>query len=296
MLRAARMLVLSVCLVACVREDVPDEARVNGPRILAVLAEPPEAAPGEPVHLRALFVDGTGPRTAASVRWALCQTPRSLRENTSVSAACAERDERPLSAHELELDALIPRDACARFGSETALGERPLDPDHSGGYYQPLRLSVDDLPTAIVRQRIVCPLANAPIDVTQRFNQRYTPNRAPAIAALRAVHGAEELSFEALPAHSALELQLTFAEDARETYPLYDALHGQLDSARERLEVRWYVTRGALAHASDAPSGETAENVLSTQATGSKSWLWLIVRDDRGGVSALEQPLRIVDD
>lgn len=281
----AHIVLITGWLSACAREDATNEARVSGPRILAVLADPAEAAPGEQVHYRALLVAADGPHTGTRVRWSLCQTPRAQRENGSVSAACADRDEQPLETHELELDAIIPRDACARFGSETALGQRPLDPDHTGGYYQPLRLSVDDLPSTIVRQRITCPLSNAPIDVAQRFNQRYTPNQAPAIAALRIFLGDEELSADALPAHAKVRLELTLAQEAREIYPLYDALHGRLGTAREQLDVRWYTTSGEL----------SSDNELSTPGAGA-FWLWLVVRDDRGGVSALEQPVRVIAD
>jgi hypothetical protein len=287
--------VLGTLWFACVQADDTRSYLVQEPRILAVLADPAEAAPGESVHFQALWVDEMGPVEDARVRWALCSTPRALTENTSVAQVCAESDEQPLSERSLLLDTAIPRDACARFGSETSLGQRPTDPDHSGGYYQPLRLTADGLRPTIIRQRILCPLANAPIDVARRFNERYVPNSAPTLAALSLFADGEQVAAEALPASTAVALRLELADAARESYPLYDSRSGALSTRPEVLRAQWFSTRGELAHDDSEIPALSAENVLTTPEPGSQLWLWIVVRDDRGGVSVHSAQLRIVE-
>lgn len=288
---AALSVVLGALACGCVQDDPTRNYLVSEPRILAVLAEPAEALPGDAVHFRAVWVDRSGPVVDGRVRWSFCVTPRALSENTPVSRACASTDEAPLSARTLELDTRIPRDACARFGTETALGMRPADPDHSGGYYQPLRVSTEDLTTSVVRARILCPLANAPIDVARRFNEDYVPNAAPSIVGLTLSMNGEELAPDALPAEATVTLQLSLGDDARERYLRYSARSGELDTLPEVLSAEWFVTRGELDQDQAEIRALTAENVLSTPEPDSELWLWIVVRDDRGGVSIHEQVL-----
>lgn len=280
---------------ACVADDVTRDAYIQAPRILAVVAEPAEAAPGDEVSFRALVVAPEGPVAAARWHWSFCLTPRALTENSSVSKVCATSDEKPLAGRDAELQAVIPEDACARFGSETSLGLRPLDPDHSGGYYQPLRLSASELRTTIVRQRILCPLANAPIDVAIRFAQSYVANTNPSLEGLRLTTEDGEVAAAALPAHTKVALAVEVADDARESYPLYDALSGELSTRTETLRARWFVTQGELALDESDVSGRETNNELTTPEAGSALWLWVVVRDDRGGVSVLEQALTVSD-
>ncbi len=100
----------------------------------------------------------------------------------------------------------------------------------------------------------------------------------------------------ALPANQAATLQPCPADCAKpkgctgaERYLVLDPLTHQLHAAREAVRVAWYATAGALA---DACTGRTPED--QTPSTGTSwvapavpgpVWLWLVVRDDRGGVS-----------
>ncbi len=64
------MLVLAGCL-----EDLPRPSKVDSLRVLAVRAEPPEAAPGDSVKLTALVVDPTGKGRPLTMRWSACLIP-----------------------------------------------------------------------------------------------------------------------------------------------------------------------------------------------------------------------------
>jgi hypothetical protein len=93
----------------------------------------------------------------------------------------------------------IPDVACRQFGPETPeamMGQpagRPVDPDPTGGYYQPLRLFVTtpggDV-TAIAETRLACGLASASPDQEAEFNARYRANANPVVDALSIAGGA----------------------------------------------------------------------------------------------------------
>ena len=68
----ARLLtVIAVWLGCGCSEDLQRQSEVTGLRLLAMAAEPPEAAPAEPVIVQALWSDPPGPDTP-SFRWSVC--------------------------------------------------------------------------------------------------------------------------------------------------------------------------------------------------------------------------------
>ena len=72
MRRAAALALL--CLTACEGPAFDEPSRVRGARVLAVIAEPPEAAPGQDVTLRVLSALAPG----ATVEWSLDASPAAL--------------------------------------------------------------------------------------------------------------------------------------------------------------------------------------------------------------------------
>ena len=70
---------------------------------------------------------------------------------------------------------------------------RPVDPDPTGGYYQPVRLIAPkeggDL-VGVGETRLACGLAGATPDVLEAFQGRYHANINPAVASLGVVGGA----------------------------------------------------------------------------------------------------------
>lgn len=292
-LRRALLASLSSVALACVADVESEPSRISAPRLIAVLSEPAEVEPGQEVHYRALLVSAEGPSDAPDARWAYCTTPRALSENTSVAKACAVSDELPLATRGLELDARVPRDACARFGSESSGSERPHDPDHTGGYYQPLRLSTEGVPSTVLRQRILCPLANAPIDVAQEFARNYVVNEPPAITHLTLRVDGAPVRDDTLRPETRIELTLTLAEDAHEQYPHYLPGSGALETRHEAISAQWFSSGGTLAEATSEVPESQAQNALDTPAAAGDFWLWVVVRDERGGVSALERRLTV---
>jgi hypothetical protein len=95
----------------------------------------------------------------------------------------------------------MPFEACTLFGPITPpvakdqLPIRPRDPDITGGYYLPVRVSLwipeplrrpgmagEDTLVGFELERIACGLANAPPGITRDFNATYTSNQNPHLA------------------------------------------------------------------------------------------------------------------
>lgn len=262
---------LLLALAGCAPAFDADPARVEGPRVLAVRAEPAEAAPGEGVALEALVVGAEAPPA-----WAWCTAPRPAAEPRVAAAACLTGDAaalRPLGAGPT-LEAAVPADACARFGSDpppAPPGEpppRPADPDATGGYHQPLRVTVDGGPATLARVRLRCALPGAPVAVARRYAAEARPNAHPTLT-----------DFAVVPAGDALRLIARWPEAAAETYLRYDATTGTLDEAAEVLTATVYVDGGAV----EAPR-RTATTLEVRWTPGDGAHAWVVLRDDRGGV------------
>jgi hypothetical protein len=286
-MRKCALVPLVVCTGGCLLESNQVERQLSAPTVLAIEADPAEAPPGTPVKLRAVVASPEGPVETDAVRWSFCRTPRPLSENGAVSARCATENELPQPGRALEAELVLPADGCVRFGPETAAGLRPTDPDASGGYYQPLRVSVPDARATVQRLRLRCALANAPIATVQEFAARYRDNGAPG---QRGIRLAETDALRAVVG-SRVELQLALEPDAHEHYVHYDPARGLVER-EETLRVRWYVSAGALADESP-PGPEHASARWSAPHAPGTAWVWAVLGDDRGGLSVATAEIEV---
>lgn len=134
---------------------------------------------------------------------------------------------------------------------------------------------------ALHRHRVQCALADAPLAVAQRFQREYQRNRAPGILELQAA-GA---FVERLSAGQPVELQLALAPDAAEEYLVYDRREAHLVSRVEQLEVRWFASAGEVQTDETVPAAGRVAVLWTAPASPGSAWIWVVVRDERGGVS-----------
>lgn len=267
-------------------------AEIDRPRVLAIVAEPAEVEPGEPTTLRALVAAPDGALADAPLDWSICTAPRPLAAATPVAQAClddaATRIPLGLTAAGAAVPVTVPRDACARFGSEPpppALDQPPtraVDPDPTGGYYQPVRaglLGDDDGAVAIGFVRLRCALPAAPAELARRFAADYAANRNPVIRAARPTASAA----------AGATVELVVALDAAETYLRYDGRAVQLVDAVERRAVAWFADRGEVDAAVTTLTSEqeTATVRWRAPSTSGAAHLWAVARDDRGGLATI---------
>ena len=174
---------------------------VSEPTVLTVRSDPPEAATTSDVEFTALYVDGAGAIASAPVSWAFCTARNPLANLGPVNPECLEASGSwfvPVGVG-LQASGAIPDNACRQFGPDVPQpmpGQpqgRPVDPDSTGGYYQPVRVLAPGTTgpsITIGNTRLSCGLANAIGNVSVVFAERYHVNTNTAVASLSASGGA----------------------------------------------------------------------------------------------------------
>jgi hypothetical protein len=336
---AAVALALFALLPACVPELDDRSFLVTGPSLLAITSTPAEAAPPAAITYRALYVDENGPRSA-DLSWAFCVARQALTDSGTVSPDCLapSGDSLTLIGSGPSATGPLPSDSCRLFGPDppdavTGMpAGRPVDPDPTGGFYQPVRLLVSDAGDVytIGATRIACGLAGGTATVSSEFAMRYRDNENPAVASLSLVRasgttritpdvpgalpGATVMRGESVTLHATWaacpttpicgdgicgidETAMSCPADCTtpvgctgsEQYLLYDLATSSLVAQREVITVAWYATGGTLA---DDTSGRdqseadmpSLDNPWVAPTAAGEVRLWLVVRDDRGGV------------
>lgn len=316
--------------LACVPELAGDLSRVDEARVLAARAEPAEAAPGEQVTLTALWADASGTLAEAPIAWSLCSARRPLAELGPIARACLEaggEDLVPLGTGR-SVQAIVPDDACRRFGPEPPVGTpdqpagRPVDPDPSGGYYQPVLLAPPGDARALLQLRIACGLAGATQAQAAEFRRSYQRNRAPTIAGLGRAGEPELPEGAPLVVDAGEEVDLrvrwpTCPEDpvcgdglctqgegegacpgdcegapgcgGAETYLRFDPAALELRAQRESIRAAWYASGGGFEVASVGRGGDeretTMDNTWSAPDDPGPATIWVVLRDERGGIA-----------
>ena len=193
LIRGAVVGLLLATAVGCVPTFDDNLPLVNEPIVLSVQSEPAEAAPNQQVQLTGLVatpdVDGAAP----SLTWGLCIARKPLTELGPVNPVC-------IQAPKLAPDAIVslgsgqtvtarvPMDACRLFGPslpEPMNGEpagRPVDPDPTGGYYQPVGVTLNATGvTSLGAVRIFCPPSGLDQEQAAAFNANYRNNQNPTL-------------------------------------------------------------------------------------------------------------------
>lgn len=337
-LRPSRILPIA-CLVAsaCAPELEVDLSRIDRPRVIALIASPAEAEPGESVTLRALVATPTGSDAQAELDWALCLARRPLAELGPVAPACLDPNAGPEQLTALgrasEVTAELPSDACRRFGSEPPASEpgeptgRVVDPDATGGYFQPIlaRPRGDEGEPgelAIVGVRLACGLAGATAAQSAEHTARYQRNVAPRVVEFGLREGPSIVA-----AGERVELRVSWADcpstpqcgdglcsldeaatcnedcttlagcEGAETHVFFDPLALSLATRREAIGVTWYASAGEL---DEARTGRASDDELAFADNGwvapdepGPVYLWVVLRDDRGGVGVGELTVEV---
>jgi hypothetical protein len=351
--RLASMIVLTAAsLLASCTPELDDRAfQITGPRLLAIAATPAEAEPKAEVTFRALYVDPTGERSGGDLAWAFCTARKPLTEQGTVSSACVLEsgpDLTPLGSG-ASIAGALPDDGCRLFGPDRpapVAGEpvgRAVDPDPSGGFYQPVRLRVRDgagaVSTAIGAARLACGISGATPEQSVDFGQRYRHNESPAISALTIERagssatiapdspGAEvgatvargeqitlRAAWAACPTAPACGDGVCGADEnaagceadcktptgcqGSEQYAWFDPEARVVSLRREAIRVAWFTTAGALdadtsGLAEEEADGHSADNAWTAPSEAGEARIWLVVRDDRGGVGWQSYRVRV---
>jgi hypothetical protein len=295
--RAAGALVLVVVSAGCSDALEQRLTIVDRPRVLAITTQPPEVLPGASVTTTALVAGPDGPLDVAPT-WSLCTAPKPPTEDNAVADGCLGDAVIDLGAAPA-ITVGIPSDACRTYGPDVAsTGFRPRDPDATGGYYQPIRAATPGVELAFAFARITCDLTNAPGELAEAYKTSYVANTNPALAGL-AIDGVvvDPTRVPELAADREVTLTASWAASSVEAFLYFDPASRELVTRHEAMRVSWFATGGALAvDASALAEDDPATAVTTTWRTPSRpgpAWIWLVLRDSRGGLATATFELAI---
>jgi hypothetical protein len=306
---------------------------VTTARVLAVRSEndagEAEFGAGESFDMTALYIDALGVVSPSPLKWAFCNDPKPLAELGPVSPQCLDFIGgwfMPLGVGN-QVQASMPETACQLFGPEAVSPQqRPVDPDPTGGYYQPVQLLAPGSAAPMItidEARIVCTLASPSPDVRAQFKMQYLRNRNPAIASMGVVDAGAwaSTSDENAPRNRVtvgqrVDLEVTWRQcdapatpdggagpaeyapcDGAEHYLLLDTASQALVDQREAIAVAWYATGGVF----DVDrSGRAGDELVTSSDNGWKApsvagpvTMWVVLRDERGGAGWQEYDIDV---
>jgi hypothetical protein len=300
--------------------------------LLAVAASPAEAEPGAEVELTALWVDADGPRIDDALAWSLCTARRALAETGPVATACLDGADGATDAIDVapSVTATLPDEACRLFGPDPPPAEpgepqgRPVEPDRTGGYYQPVVVDADG-EQAVLGVRLDCGVAGATQAQAAELRRRHRANVPPRVESLAQGRGDDARAIEdgavlRVSAGETIDLRVrwsdcaqtptcgdgacTLDEDAdtcaeectegagcggAEWYARFDPIALEPVDTREAIGVAWYATGGEFdaartGRAADDPA-RSSDNAWTAPSGAGRVTMWIVLRDDRGGAS-----------
>jgi hypothetical protein len=290
---------LLVAAGACIPQLGPNDALITSTRILAIRADPAEAAPGAKVTFMAFVAGPDGTVTDAGVDWDFCTAPKPITEDNVVSNECLGSSALVAAGEGPSVTAPTPADGCSIFGPDvSSSGLRPRDPDSTGGYYQPLRADLTGTDSAFELARIHCDLANANAAQAAAFAAAYTLNLNPTLLPLTATIAGVPASLTTIPAGARVELEASWPAASAETFAYFDPVSQTLTTQREAMQVAWYTSTGSLdTESTGRASGDmstTTDDGWDAPSTTGTVHLWIVLRDSRGGVDFAETDVTVV--
>lgn len=193
----------AISAAGCVPTFDDELSTVTESKLLAISAEPAEAAPGDTVTLSALVATPTGDDTPPQLSWGLCLARKPLTELGPVNPVCLQGPGTEPSDVVTALGAgdsvpaTLPMNACRLFGPslpEAMNGQpagRPVDPDPTGGFYQPVSVTLAETKaTSLGDVRIFCPPSGLDQDQAADFNANYRRNQNPTLSEIELVDSA----------------------------------------------------------------------------------------------------------
>ena len=193
-LKLSALVAVTALATGCVPTFDDNLSTLHEPTLLAIQAEPAEAAPGEAVQLTALVASPDADYTPPEPTWGMCIARKPLTELGPVNPVCVQAPSgAPASILALgdgaSVSATLPMDACRLFGPslpEPMNGEpagRPVDPDPTGGFYQPVGVTLPDTRvTSLGAVRVFCAPSGLDQEQAAKFNGSYRRNQNPELA------------------------------------------------------------------------------------------------------------------
>lgn len=294
--RVIAIVAIAIAATGCIGPLDPASI-VKTPRILAIVADRPEAAPGEDVAFTAMISIPEDVPRPLSLRWRVCLDAESVLDETGFAVdvpgppTCDEATtavDAPFRVDGTRTDALVEqlRGFAMLGGFDPALFEAVL---FTAGLAYVVDLEVLDAEGTV---RVAGYKRGA---ITLRMPPTTNPP-APAFRVGEASVAATEVPFACAPLGDAItvppdvdvELEPLLPdgateEDWLETFPIFDYTGG-LTVGSENAYYTWYATDGSLSEETTQPPN--LATTWHTPAVPGPYTLWLVIRDGHLGTSA----------
>lgn len=278
--------------------DFDPPSLVKGPRLLAVVVEPPEAAPGEDVVFRPLVASPDAPLTVAvrvdlSVRALAAGAGQAIGEQAEPIALGWDGEVAVLDGRETAraIDALLGQLGEALPGTAEHVVRLVYE---EVGLPVTVELELRDARGAVVLEGF------KRFFLTPRAERTTNPPGPRFAIGERWVSASSGDPFACEPEAEAPEVRagevVVLAPDPDdeawlETYPALD-LEGEVIEGRESAFYSWYATAGSFSFAVTRPPEREVEWTAPDEAGDYP--LWLVVRDGHLGTSACRATVRVL--
>ena len=200
---AARFAIVVPVLAGCKPDLIGRPSVVDSPQVIAIRSTPAEAQAQQQVTYDVMVAQPLDDTTAPAFDWALCLASKPLATTGPIAESClapSGPDLQHLGSSQV-VTATLPSDDCQLFGPTPPAQKpgqpavRPVDPDTTGGYYQPVRLlaqyASSDSQYDVGVTRISCGIESGATQAqTVEFAQNYRPNQNPGISQITFTTGA----------------------------------------------------------------------------------------------------------
>jgi hypothetical protein len=293
--RAALLVLLP--LSAC--DSFKPASLVEGLRVLAIRAEPAEVGSGEQATLRARIADLRDTGDPIEIEWALCT--KRAKVGVEVDPDCFDADSAPY---------LTPLPTMADGSTLLTMPELTIEsfglPDASGGFYVPVRMRAHSGASHLVafhrlrwkagfQQPNGNPTAEG-IAYVPTGSDGELPDMGQTVEPQPLVEG---VPLE-LPRGGKLRLRASAVAGSAEGYTTVvgDPRKLMTMDVTEQLRFFWYASAGELdpdVTGEERPDAilDTAELAESLDARDGLVDLWLVVREERGGIDSLHRQIRL---
>lgn len=273
-MRASILSLATLSLLSAGCDDPTDpQWKIEGFRVIAVQADPPEVGPDGVVQLTSVDHDSEG--RPVTYEWSVCL----FSFGSASNFACVDEQlsfeldsTAPTATLDLSPDGIGLRALYEAFGPVPGLGGQP----------QTLETGFD-----IYVHLVATPEGGPPLSTYKRLAVRDgdRPNRNPGLAALLVDDDPAGVEFEA---GATVEIRAEPAEDAEETY--LDPETGE--ERTETLRFSYLTTAGTIDNP-PGPSFNLKKMDLKLPKTPGPVEIFVAVRDERGGVTVAQRTLQV---
>lgn len=288
-LSATSSLVTSLALAwGCVPTVEEDPSLALDGQILALQFQPAEAKPTATSSATALVAHAS----SKDVSFNLCKARKALSELGPVAPECF--DTKGDSIQRLgkgdSVAFTVPKDACRLFGPQRPPAEggqppgRPVDPDATGGYYQPIVARLDD--AVLGNLRLDCGLPGGSQEQIAEYNQTHVPNQNPVAESVQV--RIDNGKWQPLPDDGRLRVPRNASVTIRsrwsapERYMLLSS-DGELTKPREQYLASFFSSVGGFVEHRASVDKSTVDAEWDAPSESGQVTFWLVVRDGRGG-------------